>query len=72
MAHQVFIIVGIIIIGVLLVMGHQMSLGQFVSAEIVASGIVYSLSKLNKFLENHYSIIVSLLKLELVKKDIDV
>jgi hypothetical protein len=72
MALQVFIIVGIIIIGVLLVMGHQMSLGQFVSAEIVASGIVYSLSKLNKFLENHYSIIVSLLKLELVKKDIDV
>ena len=72
MGIQIFLIIGILISGVLLVMNHQLSLGQFVSAEIVASGMVYSLSKLNKFLENHYSIIVSLLKLELVKKDADV
>ena len=72
MGIQIFIILGTLIMGVLLVMSHQMSLGQFVSAEIVASGIVYSFTKLNKFLERHYSIIVSLLKLELVKKEASV
>ncbi|MBY0517247.1 MAG: hypothetical protein K2P81_10075 [Bacteriovoracaceae bacterium] len=43
---------------------NQISLGQFVAAELLGGGLFYSLGRLSKFMETHYSLITSLIKLE--------
>ena len=64
---QVILQIGTLIIGSMLIIRNELSLGQFVSAEIIASGIFYSFTKLSKFLEMHYGLIVSFLKVDIVR-----
>ncbi len=50
--------------GYFLVQAEQLSIGQFVAAEIIATGIFSSLNKAPKFLDVHYSLITSLIKID--------
>ncbi len=51
-------------VGGTLVFQHQLSLGQLVAAEIILAGVLASIAKLDKIIENFYSIISSISKLE--------
>jgi ABC-type bacteriocin/lantibiotic exporter with double-glycine peptidase domain len=55
--------VGILILGTWLVISQQITLGQLVAAELIMSGIVYSLFKLGKKLESWYDTMASTDKL---------
>jgi len=51
-------------VGGVLVFKNQLSLGQLVAAEIILAGVLASISNLDKIIENFYSILSSLTKLE--------
>jgi ABC-type bacteriocin/lantibiotic exporter with double-glycine peptidase domain len=51
-------------VGGFLVFKNQLSLGQLVAAEIILAGVLASISKLDKIIENYYSIIASISKIE--------
>lgn len=53
--------------GALLVDMNQLSIGQFVAAELIYSTIFYSFTKAPKFLENHYDLVTSLKKIDSIK-----
>ena len=42
----------------------QLSLGQFVAAELIGSGIFVAIGKLGKFLDSHYALLTALVKVE--------
>lgn len=50
--------------GALLFQSDQLSLGQFVAAELIGTGLFVAVGKLSKFLEIHYSLITSLVKID--------
>ncbi len=54
--------------GALLVDINQLSIGQFVAAELIYSTIFYSFTKAPKFLENHYDLVTSLKKIDSIKR----
>jgi ABC-type bacteriocin/lantibiotic exporter with double-glycine peptidase domain len=68
MSVQILGHMAILVLGVYLFTIGELSLGQFVAAEIITSGIFSSVMKLHKFMESHYGLLVSLLKLEGVKE----
>jgi hypothetical protein len=52
--------------GLYLVETHQLALGQFVAAEIIATNLFITLNKAPKFFENHFDLLTSLFKLSKV------
>lgn len=50
--------------GALLFQANELSLGQFVAAELIGTGVFVALGKLAKFIEVHYSLITSLYKID--------
>ncbi|MFP5492468.1 MAG: hypothetical protein ACLGG0_13270 [Bacteriovoracia bacterium] len=50
--------------GALLFQANQLSIGQFVAAELIGTGLFLAIGKLSKFLELHYSLITSLVKID--------
>jgi hypothetical protein len=50
--------------GAMLFQADQLSLGQFVAAELIGTGLFVAIGKLSKFLELHYSLITSLVKID--------
>lgn len=56
--------VGVLLGGALLFEANSLTLGQFVSAEIIGNGVFFALAKLTKFLETHYALMTSLVKIE--------
>jgi ABC-type bacteriocin/lantibiotic exporter with double-glycine peptidase domain len=50
--------------GGILVFNNQLSLGQLVAAEIILAGVLASIGKLDKIMENYFTIISSVSKLE--------
>ncbi len=68
--HAGFLVISIlastILLGVggVLVFRTQLSLGQLVAAEIILAGVLASIAKLDKIIENFYSVLSSLTKLE--------
>ena len=51
-------------VGGTLVFRNQLSLGQLVAAEIILAGVLASISKLDKIVENYYASVASLKKIE--------
>jgi len=64
MGLQIIGHVGVLLGGALLFEANSLTLGQFVSAEIIGNGVFFALAKLTKFLETHYSLMTSLVKIE--------
>lgn len=62
-AFKVFVTVGLLIIGGLLVLNQQMNIGQFVAAEIIILLLIASVEKLITGLETFYDILTSLEKI---------
>ncbi len=56
--------VGVLLGGALLFEANSLTLGQFVSAEIIGNGVFFALAKMTKFLETHYALMTSLVKIE--------
>lgn len=56
--------VSVLLGGALLFEAGSLSLGQFVAAEIIGNGVFYSLAKLSKFIETHYGLMTSLVKID--------
>lgn len=52
--------------GALLFQANQLSIGQFVAAELIGAGVFLAISKLGKFIELHYTLITSLVKIDYV------
>lgn len=50
--------------GGVLVFNNQLSLGQLVAAEIILAGVLASIGKLDKIMENYFGIVASIDKLE--------
>lgn len=64
MTVQVIGTVALMGVGALLFHAGELSLGQFVAAELIGSGIFVALSKLCKFMDTHYGLVTSFLKIE--------
>ncbi len=60
---KVFVALGLLVIGGLLVMDQQMNIGQFVAAEIIIILIINSVEKLILSLESIYDVLTSLEKI---------
>lgn len=63
MAVQVLGSLALLIGGAWLFSINQLSLGQFVATELIGGGLFLTLGKLAKFMETHYSLMTSLVKL---------
>ena len=64
MGMQIIGHVGVLLGGALLFEANSLTLGQFVSAEIIGNGVFFALAKMTKFLETHYGLMTSLVKIE--------
>lgn len=64
MAVQVIGTVALMSVGALLFHAGELSLGQFVAAELIGGGIFVALAKLCKFMETHYALVTSFLKID--------
>jgi ABC-type bacteriocin/lantibiotic exporter with double-glycine peptidase domain len=62
MAAQIVGTVALMTVGALLFNAGELSLGQFVAAELIGGGVFMTLSKLCKFMESHYALITSFIK----------
>ncbi len=64
MVSQVVGALALLLGGAWLFSQGELSLGQFVASELIGGGVFLSLGKLAKFMETHYSLLTSLVKLE--------
>ena len=64
MATQIIGTVALMTVGALLFHAGELSLGQFVAAELIGGGVFMALSKLCKFMETHYALITSFIKID--------
>jgi ABC-type bacteriocin/lantibiotic exporter with double-glycine peptidase domain len=64
MAAQIIGTVSLMSVGALLFHAGELSLGQFVAAELIGGGVFVALSKLCKFMETHYALITSFIKID--------
>lgn len=64
MTVQVIGTVALMGVGALLFHAGELSLGQFVAAELIGGGIFVALSKLCKFMDTHYGLVTSFLKID--------
>lgn len=70
--RQIFFLMALQVIGpLLLLLGGawlfeigQLSLGQFVAAEIIGGGLFVTIGKLVKFIETHYALLTNILKID--------
>lgn len=71
MGMQIIGHVGVLLGGALLFEANSLTLGQFVSAEIIGNGVFFALAKMTKFLETHYGLMTSLVKIEHARGESD-
>ncbi|WP_196890694.1 ABC transporter transmembrane domain-containing protein [Aureivirga marina] len=71
-AFKVFITVGLLLIGGILVLNQKLNIGQFVASEIIILMIINSVEKMVTGLESFYDVLTSLEKIAyVVDKDLD-
>ena len=69
---KVLVTAGLLLIGGLLVLNQEMTIGQFVAAEIIILLVISSVEKLTRSLETFYDLFTSLEKLgQVVDKDLE-
>ncbi len=57
---------GLLLLGGMLILRGQLSLGQLVAAELILSGVFYGISQLGNYLDNFYDLVASAEELSLL------